>query len=214
MKDLVVLAADKNIEHTLKGLFARPQSLGIQPIETDIFIEPEHDPACALRGVSFLANFSKEYKFALLVFDHEGSGKESVQAHELQEGINAEFANSTWGGERARAVVLAPELETWVWSDSPHVDEITGWKNRQPGLRPWLTEQGWLQEGQVKPEHPKEAFEAALRKAQIPRSSSLYRQIAEKVSLEKCTDKIFKEFREILQVWFQGMDRHDQVQDR
>lgn len=202
MKELVVLAADKNIEHTLKGLFVRPQSLGIQPIEADIFIEPEHDPACALRGVSFLSNFSNEYKHALLVFDHEGSGKESVQAHELQEGINAEFANSTWGRERARAIVLAPELETWIWSDSPHVDEITGWKNRQPGLRPWLTEQGWFQEGQVKPARPKEAFEAALRKAQIPRSSSLYRQIAEKVSLERCTDKAFREFREILQNWF------------
>ena len=203
MKDLVVLAADKNIEYTLRGLFARPQSLGLQPIEVDIFIEPEHDPACALRGVSFLANFSNEYKYALLVFDHEGSGKESVQINELKEGINAEFANSSWGTERARAVVLAPELEAWVWSDSPHVDEITGWKNRQPGLRPWLTEQGWLQEAQVKPARPKEAFEAALRKAQIPRSSSLYRQIAEKVSLERCTDKAFREFREILRNWFE-----------
>ena len=110
--------------------------------------------------------------------------------------------------------MLTPELETWIWSNSPHVDEITGWKNRQPGLRPWLTEQGWFQEGRVKPARPKEAFEAALRKAQIPRSSSLYRQIAEKVSLERCTDKAFREFREILQNWFQGADREDQVQDR
>ena len=202
MKELVVLAADKNIEHTLKGLFVRPQSLGIQPIETDIFIEPEHDPACALRGVSFLSNFSNEYKHALLVFDHEGSGKESVQAHELQEGINAEFANSTWGRERARAVVLAPELETWIWSDSPHVDDIAGWKERQPDLRSWLIEQGWLHQGEHKPERPKEAFEAALREARIPRSSSLYLKIASKVSLERCTDNSFREFRKILQNWF------------
>lgn len=202
MKDLVVLAADKNIEHTLKGIFARPQSFGIQPIEADIFIESEHDPGCALRGVSFLANFSKEYKFALLVFDHEGSGKEDIPAQGLQESLNTDFIRSTWGAERAKAVVLAPELEMWIWSNSPHVDEITGWKNRQPGLRPWLTEQGWLQEGRMKPARPKEAFEAALREAQIPRSSSLYREMARKVSLERCTDEAFREFREILQNWF------------
>ena len=201
MKELVVLAADKNIEHALKGLFARPQSLGIQPIEVDVFIEPEHDPACALRGVSFLANFSKEYKHALLMFDHKGSGKEGVQAQDLQENLNTEFIRSSWGEGRARAVVLAPELETWIWSNSPHLDEITGWKNRQPGLRPWLTEQGWLREGWMKPVRPKEAFEAALREAQIPRSSSLYREIANKVSLERCTDNTFREFREIMQNW-------------
>ncbi|MEN8217380.1 MAG: hypothetical protein ABFS56_13640 [Pseudomonadota bacterium] len=28
----------------------------------------------------------------------------------------------------------ADELEIWVWSDSPHVAEILGWKNKQPDL--------------------------------------------------------------------------------
>ena len=203
MKDLVVLAADKNIEHTLKGLFSRPQSLGIQPIEVDIFIEPEHDPACAIRGVSFLSSFSNNYSFALLVFDHQGSGKESITVQDLQDQLNAELTQSTWGTGRARALVLAPELETWIWSNSPHVDKITGWKNRTPGLRPWLAEQGWLQDGQTKPIQPKEAFEAALRVAHTPRSSSLYLKIAKKVSLERCTDTSFMEFKVIMQNWFQ-----------
>ena len=202
MKDLVVLAADKNIEHALMGLFARPKALGIQPIEADIFIEPEHDPACALRGVDFLANLSKEYRYGLLMFDHEGSGKEDTQLQDLQENLNMQFARSTWDEGRARAIVLSPELEAWIWSDSPHVDEVTGWKNRQPGLRPWMIEQGWLQEGEIKPRRPKEAFEAALREAQLPRSSSLYLQIAERISLEKCTDKAFREFRDTLKNWF------------
>ena len=115
--------------------------------------------------------------------------------------LNREFAKSVWC-ERAKAIVLSPELEAWIWSNSPHVDDVAGWKNRQPSLRQWLTERGWLQSGNVKPHKPKEAFQAALREARTQRSSSLYQQIAEKVSLQQCTDSSFQEFRDLLRTWF------------
>lgn len=205
MKDLVVLVSDQNMKYVLKGLLARPQALGIHPIniddEKDIIRHPEHDPGCANSGVTFLADFAQQYRYGLLMFDHEGSGKETRQPQELQETLNKEFARSAWG-ERARAVVLSPELEVWIWSDSPHVDAVAGWKNRKPSLRHWLIEQDWLQEGANKPERPKEAFEAALRTARKPRSSSLYLQIAEKVSLKGCTDRAFRDFKKILRCWF------------
>lgn len=47
-----------------------------------------------------------------------------------------------------------------------------------------------------------EAFRAALREAQTPRSASLYEQIAKKVSLDKCSDTVFQEFKSVLQSWF------------
>ncbi len=200
-KDLVVLAADKDLECTLKGLFTRPQALGIRAIKADIFVHPQHDPASALRGVEFLSGFSEQYHYGLLMFDYEGSGREQSQPDELQEMINRKFVHSAWGG-RAKAIVLSPELEAWVWSGSPHVDAVAGWKNRQPALRPWMIEQGWLQADEVKPERPKEAFQAALREAKIPRSSSLYQQIAERVSLRQCTDESFQKFKDILVNWF------------
>ena len=78
MKDLVVLAADKDMEHTLKGLLGRPEALNMTPIEADVLVHDEHDPACALRGVDFLANRSGQYRYGLLIFDHEGSGKEAT----------------------------------------------------------------------------------------------------------------------------------------
>ena len=56
--------------------------------------------------------------------------------------LNQQFAGSAWD-DRARAVVLVPELEAWVWNESLHVDEVAGWSNRLPGLRRWLTEEGW-----------------------------------------------------------------------
>ena len=207
-KDLIVLAADKNIEYALKGLFTRPQALDIRPIEADIFIHPQHDPGCTQHGVSFLSNFSKNYHYGLIMFDYEGSGREHrQQPQELQETLNRGFNSSAWG-KRAKAIVLSPELEAWVWSDSPHVDDVAGWKNRQPSLKQWLTEQGWLQSGKVKPNRPKEAFQAALREARIQRSSSLYQQIAQKVSLRRCADSSFQEFQDILRDWFPRDSQH------
>lgn len=119
-KDLVVLAADKDMEYVLKGLLSRPQALGIRKIEADIRVHPGHDPACAGRGVEYLSNFSEYY--------HE--------------------------------------------------------------------------EGEVKPGRPKEAFQAALREARIPRSASLYQRIAEKVSLRGCEDRAFLKFKDLLKDWF------------
>ena len=44
-KDLVVLAADKDIEQALRGLFARPEALDIRLVEADVRIHPQHDGA-------------------------------------------------------------------------------------------------------------------------------------------------------------------------
>ena len=50
-RDLVVLAADKDMEHALRGLLSRHKSLPIRQIAFDIFVHPQHDAACAARGV-------------------------------------------------------------------------------------------------------------------------------------------------------------------
>ncbi len=200
-KDLVILVADKNMEYALKGILTRLPSLQIRPIKWNIFVDDLHDPGCALRGVESLSNLSRMYHHGLLIFDHEGSGKERIEPKKLQGKINKKFSNSIWG-DRARAIVIFPELEAWIWSGSTHVDDVAGWKNQNPSLRRWLTDQGWLQVGEIKPSRPKEAFEAALRKTQRPRSASLYQKIAEKVSLTSCKDKSFQEFVDVMRKWF------------
>ncbi len=202
MKDLVILAADKDLEHTLLGLLSRPQALGIRSITRDIFIEAEHDPACLLRGVQFLSPFFDGYQHALLMFDYDGCGQEQNEtADELETRLNNDFMKTAWG-TRAQTIVLEPELESWVWSRSPHVAIVAGWENRTPSLQEWLRDNNWLADRQVKPQRPKEAFEAALRDAQKPRSASLYKQLAERVSLRGCTDRKFTRFLEIMQEWF------------
>ena len=207
MKDLVVLAADKDLEFTLEGLLARPEALGIRPIEKDIFVEPEHDPGCALRGVESLRLFASQYRHGLLIFDHEGSGQEGQARNQLQNDLNRAF-DLIWGEQRARAIVIAPELETWVWSTSPHVAEIAGWRSQHRRLRRWLVQKRWLGRDEIKPARPKEAFQAALRHARQPRSASLYRKLAERVSLQDCEDVAFREFRDLLRSWFSRPEDH------
>ena len=189
------------MEHALKGLLSRPQAIGIRSVSRDICVHPQHDPACARRGVSFLSSFSAQYYHGLLIFDHEGSGRETVPSRDLQQEIDERFAGSTWG-ERARAVVVDPELEAWVWSRSPNVDEVMGWSGRSPSLRRWLVREGWLHQDTLKPARPKAAFHSALRAAGVARSASLYQQIAETVSLQRCDDRSFGRLRSTLQEWF------------
>jgi hypothetical protein len=45
-------------------------------------------------------------------------------------------------------------------------------------------------------------MEAALREVRIPRSSSLYGQLAEKVGLQRCADESFRRFGNVLVSWF------------
>lgn len=203
MKDLIILAADKSMENTLMGVLGRPEALGIRPVTFDIFVHPERDPGCAHRGVEFLGSsgFSNRYCCGLLVFDYEGCGKEQFSPLELQENLNEEFALSNWR-DRAKAIVIVPELEAWLWRDSRHLEEVVGWKTEQRGLYRWLRENDWLKQRDLKPDRPKEAFEATLRKTRKRRSSSLYLQIAQTVSLAKCEDESFQCLTEILRVWF------------
>ncbi|MXZ42402.1 MAG: hypothetical protein F4Z18_11655 [Caldilineaceae bacterium SB0666_bin_21] len=201
MKDLVVVVADKDMQYALRGMLERPQALGIRQIKQDIYSHPLHDPACAQQGVEFMSGFSEQYHYGLLMFDHKGSGREQTHPQELAGAINDDFVRSSWG-DRAKVIVLVPELEVWVWNDSPHVGRIAGWEGNSQQLCSWLIEQGYLQEGEAKPARPKKAFEAVLRQSRTPRSSSLYLELARTVSLARCSDVAFLEFKRILQDWF------------
>jgi hypothetical protein len=88
-----------------------------------------------------------------------------------------------------------------VWADSPHVESALGWSEAMT-LRGWLMQKGWLQEGESKPVQPKMAVEEALRRARRPRSSSMYQELARRVSTERCVDAAFLKLRETLSRWF------------
>jgi hypothetical protein len=199
--ELIVLVADKNMEFAVKGILSRFNALGIREVAPKLHVHPENDPGCLLRGHLFLSLFVNQYAHALILLDREGSGRERSSREALESELEERLNQSGWGN-RAAAIVIDPELEMWVWSDSPHVDSVLGWEGKEPALRSWLQERGYLQEGRIKPGRPKEAMEQALRTVRKPRSSAIYQQLARKVSLERCTDSSFVKLKTILQGWF------------
>lgn len=199
--DIIFLVADKNMEAAVQGLISRPESLQARTVEAVIRTHPEKDPGCYLRAHDFLRPFCSRYAHAIVIFDREGCGNEVKLREELEAEVENRLAKNGWT-VRSRAVVIAPELETWVWSDSSEVDRALGWMGRDPALRPWLNEEGFLQQGETKPDRPKEAVEAALRLVRKPRSSAMYRDLAESVSFRRCIDPAFQKLVTTLQTWF------------
>jgi hypothetical protein len=199
--DLVVLTADKNMKFAIEGLLNRPQALAVRPISAVFYIHPESDPGCLLHADDFLRPFIKRFAHAIVMFDLEGCGKEKRTRHELEQQVVAALSRSGWE-DRAAATVIEPELENWVFSDSPEVDRVLGWRGNNPSLRTWLENQDYLAAGQIKPARPKEAMEAALRHVRMPRSSSIYGHLAQNVGFGRCTDNAFQKLKALLRTWF------------
>jgi len=195
------LVADKNMEQAVHGLLRRPQALAIRQLIYDLFVHPRHDPGCLNEAHDFLRPLIGEYDRALVMFDHHGCGHEQEPPDTLADAVKDRLERNGWRG-RAEVVVLAPELEVWVWSNSPHVDGCLGWAERQPTLRDWLAANHYWPADDPKPRRPKEAMEAALREARKPRSSAIYLELAERVSLHGHTELAFLRFTQALRRWF------------
>lgn len=200
-KDLIALVADNNMEATLRSVLQRHEALGIRQIEFDILVHPQHDPGCLSSAHTLLQPFSQRYSFAVVMFDREGCGHESKTTTELENGVNNSLFERGWNN-RSFAITIDPELEIWVWKNSPHVSNALGWGNEIDKLYLWLKQKGYLEEGENHPKRPKEAVEAALRNVKKPRSSSIYSELGSKLSLKKCTNPSFLRLQTYLQSWF------------
>jgi len=78
-QELVVLAADKNTKEAVEGLIvSRSQAIGIRQIAHSIITHPQHDPGCLNQSADLLSVFRRTHRHALVIFDHEGSGREEV----------------------------------------------------------------------------------------------------------------------------------------
>lgn len=199
--DLVVLTADKNMRFALEGLLNRPQALAVRSISAVFYIHPESDPGCLLHADAFLRSFARRFTHAIVMFDREGCGQEEKTRDELEQKGESSLSRSGWAG-RAAGIVIDPELENWVFNDSPEVDASMGWRGNHPPLRTWLVDQNYLAAGEIKPARPKEAMEAALRHVRMPRSSSIFGRLAEHVGIGRCTDGSFQKLKARLRAWF------------
>lgn len=127
----------------------------------------------------------------------EGSGGEGISVEELELEVKQGLERNGWD-RRCEVIALDPELEIWVWSNSPHVPESLGLDSHH--LNEVL--ERFPRNAIGKPVHPKEAMQESPRLARKPRSAAIFRQLASSVSLWGCQDRAFRKLLSTLQTWF------------
>lgn len=198
--DLIVLVPDKDTEETLKAVLVRTESLRIRRIRFGTLVHPYKDSGCFSTGVELLRTQLSTWAHGLVVFDRAWEGAPSTNPADLEHKVQGELdlMRPGWG----RCFVIDPELEIWLFSDSPHVDEALGWSGRSPSLREWLRQRGQWPEGSLKPPDPERAFREAMYKVRIPAAASVFAGVARRVSLTRCQDRAFRGLVHQLQAWF------------
>ena len=200
-KDLVILTEGKDDVETIKALLNQPQRLGIVPITFDIYAHPQSGPDCLNTAHDILSSSIYTNDYALVVFDRVGCGQDHKSRNDIETIVETNLRDRGWN-ERAKSVVIDPELEIWAWSASPHVESELGWKQGRDSMLSFLYEKEFWIEGADKPHLPKEAFDAVVRATRTSYSASIHSNLASKVSLRRCTDQSFVRFKTILQTWF------------
>lgn len=201
MKDLFVLAADQDMLSAMIGLLERPKALGTRQIHYAIDRHRRRDPGCRTDASRRLRPYLNEYRYALVVFDKRGCGLEAESRENIQITVERDLSRNGWQG-RSKAIVIDPELESWVWSRSNHVPRILGWTEGYDELRSWLDSGGLWPADATKPPEPKMAMRSALREQKRSVSASLFDQLARSVSLQRCECPAFKELKGTLRGWF------------
>ncbi len=200
MKDLIMLVADKNTEFLLKGLLPRlPRILNTKIFDFDVKIHPLRDSGLRKDSSEFLRPFIYQYRYAIVLFDYEGSGDHTSHT-QLVEKIENELQINGWENKNA-VIIIEPEIENWVWVNSPHLAQEMDWEDTET-LNNWLSEKGLKNQNDAKPPRPKEAFEDALKETGKPRSSAIYQNIAEKASFKGCIDTNFQKLKSTIINWF------------
>jgi hypothetical protein len=157
VKDLIVLLADKHAEFSMQGILAHPLRLGIRDITFKVVADRQgKDPGVFRRCHDILRSSLGLYNHALVVFDRDGCGSQENR-EALESESEKRLAQNGWR-DRCAAIVIDPELEVWVWSESPHVRDVLGWSSTMAELKRTLEEAGYLERGHVKPHQPEAAF--------------------------------------------------------
>jgi hypothetical protein len=201
LRDLVVLVADKDMEQATRALLQRPASLGISAPTHDIYTHPARDNGCRTASHELLRPLASQCRYALVIFDREGSGGDALDREDLERQVEKQLAANGWAN-RCAALVLDPELEIWMWADSPELDQVIGWAGRRPPVREWLRTRGFMLTAEGKPGRPKEALHEALRHVRKQPSASLFAALAARAGLSRCIDPAFLKFKATLQRWF------------
>ena len=205
MRDLILLVPDVAIEKTVCTILQhRQKSLGIRKLSFDRIVHPGRDGGVRKNAHELLRSHPGNYDNAIVIFDYHGCGEEDEKtAPQIEADVMSRLTRTGWNDTNARVVVIEPELESWVWGNSPWVARAVGWQGGDTNnLKAHVEELGFQFNPLGKLEKPKEALEKILYETSIPRSASIYQQIAEKASWRSCKERSFLRLTQFLRERF------------
>ncbi|MEU8038069.1 hypothetical protein [Streptosporangium sp. NPDC049078] len=109
----------------------------------------------------------------------------------------AERMKGSW--ERFAVVVIDPELEAWVWQDSPHLAQVL---KCPPDFRAILERSGHWPANTLKPPDPKAALDHLRRRYRVKAFNADFGKLAAKISVRHCQDAAFNYLCDHLRAWF------------
>jgi hypothetical protein len=209
-RDLFVAVADLDAENAIRALLGeRQRALHVQldfrpqpPPQGDMLRYTGRDSGCYKDAVDLLRAAQQTHQHALLIFDRHGCGASDKSRQEIEAQVEGRLQRNGWKEDAASVIVIEPELESWVWAQSPQVAGLLGWGDEPGGLRPFLEGRGLWSEDAPKPADPKAALRAALRRKNKPLGARVFSDLASRVSVARCQDPAFQKLCECLRRWF------------
>jgi hypothetical protein len=135
MKDLFVLAADADMLVVFRTILDRPDALGIRPISFAVDRHANRDAGVFRNGPELLRAIPKgDFRYFAVAFDHDGSGC-NRPPDDCATFVQGRLDSFTFK-DRSAVVVIAPELEEWLWRDPAAIanngdaDKVSGPKER------------------------------------------------------------------------------------
>lgn len=194
---------------TFRGFLSRDQvhlSLGCSPFEfntdvgKDLLVdESGNDPGVFTRAHELLRPYQRSHERAIVALDCEWNGSPGKDV--IVDSITKNLVSTGWHKDMVKVIAIEPELENWIWQDNPLIAQALRYKGTLR-LRNLLEQEGLWPADQLKPTRPKEATEWVLRLTGRPRSSSIYEELAGRVSIRGCSDAAFHELHAALRLWF------------
>jgi hypothetical protein len=205
MKDLFVQTADMDAKMFICSILQKHKAIGIRPITFAIEAHPLHDSGMIKSGTELSRLKKGKYSKIILIWDHEGSGREhKYQAQEIEDQLRQELDDITWSTNND-AIALVPELESWLWHCKPSIahhysldiqslDKLIEDAAKQLGMAP----------DKAMIEKPKELFEFLVRdgigRTISPKDFQMIGQYAGINNLE--ASETFLKLRTTLRSWF------------
>jgi len=206
-RDCVFFVADKTMRETFLGFLSREdrdEQLGcgaftFDPAEDLFFAAGQNDCGLNKRADALLSAFLHSHQKVVVALDCEWDGSPGQVA--IIQNISTQLLGSGWAADDVIVIAIEPELEQWIWQDSPVLaDELR--MDAPQGLKAALSARGLWPQDAAKPPSPKELFIQLRRENNVKLSSSVFKRIAANVPVAACQDSEFRRLVNQLQLWF------------